>query len=328
MKENKRKPYVVIANILLIMIATVGSIFMLVSIVTKQSLTNKLSDKIMDLIPIYSEDASGSASISERVYELIEDNLNSRIESTLGEYASYVNIKQENIEAFLKEGKFENVIKNILDTYIDDFYNKTNNSANALNNIVNFFNDNKSSLGKYIDVDNEQIKNTVIDIFYTEINSPNLFPDEDYSLNSFVDGNTITLISDYLSTKMQLLFAGIVVITLLLLFTFNRKRLSSLFIDYGVLSMVVGIFMFILHFVIDFAVNKVLDGQNADVDKILRAILNPMISAFLLLGIILCAFGFVQIIITAVLEKIYKSKHPAIEEIPSNDVIDNNVNMN
>ena len=79
MKENKRKPYVVIANILLIMIATVGSIFMLVSIVTKQSLTNKLSDKIMDLIPIYSEDASGSASISERVYELIEDNLNSRI---------------------------------------------------------------------------------------------------------------------------------------------------------------------------------------------------------------------------------------------------------
>lgn len=328
MKENKRKPYVFIANILLVMIATVASIFMLVSVVTKQSLTNKLSEKIMDLVPIYSEDAPDSESISEKVYELVDSNLDAKLDTVLGEFASYVNVTLDDIEGFLKAGKFENVVKDILDTYIDDFYNKTNNSADTYKKILNFFNDNKKSLANHINVDNELIRDKVVDIIMEEVNSDNFFPDDDISINSFVDSKTLSMVSDYLATKMQLLFAGIVVITLLLLFTFNRKRIASLFINYGVLSLLVGIFMFAIHFIIDFAVNKILDGQNAEIDNILRTILEPLTSAFLLLGIVLSIVGFVQIILTAVLEKVFKSKQAAKEEITSNDLIDNDVNMN
>jgi len=328
MKENKRKPYVFIANILLVMIATVASIFMLVSVVTKQSLTNKLSEKIMDLVPIYSEDATDSESISEKVYELVDSNLDAKLDTVLGEFASYVNVTLDDIEGFLKAGKFENVVKDILDTYIDDFYNKTNNSADTYKKILSFFNDNKKSLANHINVDNELIRDKVVDIIMEEVNSDNFFPDDDISINSFVDSKTLSMVSDYLATKMQLLFAGIVVITLLLLFTFNRKRIASLFINYGVLSLLVGIFMFAIHFIIDFAVNKILDGQNAEIDNILRTILEPLTSAFLLLGIVLSIVGFVQIILTAVLEKVFKSKQAAKEEITSNDLIDNDVNMN
>lgn len=328
MKENKRKPYVFIANILLVMIATVASIFMLVSVVTKQSLTNKLSEKIMDLVPIYSEDATDSESISEKVYELVDSNLDAKLDTVLGEFASYVNVTLDDIEGFLKAGKFENVVKDILDTYIDDFYNKTNNSADTYKKILSFFNDNKKSLANHINVDNELIRDKVVDIIMEEVNSDNFFPDDDISIHSFVDSKTLSMVSDYLATKMQLLFAGIVVITLLLLFTFNRKRIASLFINYGVLSLLVGIFMFAIHFIIDFAVNKILDGQNAEIDNILRTILEPLTSAFLLLGIVLSIVGFVQIILTAVLEKVFKSKQAAKEEITSNDLIDNDVNMN